>query len=153
VAAAFRAYFGKHDDIERITATRDILLQQINLEHHVKNFDSKRVYSREKLEGKWRANDKKCSELGVEILFEECQGGHIISVYNEGKTTDENIDPMHRVVNNHMGKMNRDEWRKLNMLDGKIISQSFFDHINRFASDDLKKKLEDTEIWKQSNIK
>ena len=153
VAAAFKNYFSKHDDIERITTTKDILLQQLNLEHHVKNFDSKRVYSREKLEGKWRERNKKCSELGVEMSFPECQGGHIISDYNEGKVTDENIDPMHRIVNNHMSKMNRDEWRKLNMLDGKIISQSFYDHINRFASDDLKKKLTDAGIWNQSNIK
>jgi hypothetical protein len=152
VAGAFKAYFGKHDDIKRIHVTRDLLLQQINFEYHIKNFDSKRCISREKLEVKWRANDKKCSELGVEISFDECQGGHIISVYNEGRMIDENIDPMHRVVNNHMSKMNRDEWRKLNMLDGKIISQSFYVHIERHASKDLKKKLKKAGIWNQSNI-
>ena len=60
---------------------------------------------------------------------------------------------MHRVTNGHMSKMNRDEWRKLNMRDGKIISQSFYNYIDRHASKDLKKKLTDAGIWNQSNIK
>ena len=149
VSSAFKGYLGNHEDFFKIKTSMEVLLSELNLEHHIKNLDPNRCKPRKELEYDWLNLDKKCFVLGIEIPFPECQGGHLVS-HNNGGRLGKNIKPMYRPINNFMSDQNYDDFMKEHMPNGKFITKKLYDYMERHASEKIIKVLKKVGIMDKS---
>ena len=112
ISEAFTNYLGAPQHELKIKQTVTWLLQEFDIREYVIIQDPKRAYYEKEKRDQLALQDYKSYLTGDDLKYEDAEAAHIISHYNGGMSTRDNMVMIERKHNRAMGTMNLNDYKK-----------------------------------------
>lgn len=112
VPEAFTKYLGAPHHEKKIKQTVTWLLQEFDVKSNVILQDVKRAYNKKEKLDQLALQDYKSYLTGNDLKYEDAEAAHIVSHYNGGMSTRQNMVMIEKEHNRAMGTMNLNDYKR-----------------------------------------